>query len=191
VMQATRLPTRGQPKATCGLPLTRVMLPLLAISLSATLLLAALQWTPASYRGLTLGRAHRADVARVLGPPSSVTRTARGEELKYSAHGEHNGDLTIRLDRSGAVVEIEEELSPNLPRTTLYREFGKNPVTANFSQAACAEYALYRDPRGQIELTMYPERGIVLWPNRQGYDFAAIYYMAHAPGVPRPACAPH
>jgi hypothetical protein len=151
---------------------------------------AATSWTPAIYHGLALGRAHRAEVVRALGEPSSTSRGPLGEELHYTARGEHKGDLTLRLDRSGTVYDIEEEFPRNIPRTILYREFGKNAVTAHFSQAACASNALYRDPRGQIELTMYPERGIVLWPNQEGYDFATVHYMAREPGVPRPACAP-
>ena len=71
----------------------------------------------------------------------------------------------------------------------MYKELGQDALTAHFSQARCAAAALYRDPAGAIELTLYPARGIVLWPDQFGYDFAAILYVARPPGASRaPAC---
>jgi hypothetical protein len=158
---------------------------LLAISLFA----APLPWTPANFRGLPIGRAHREEAVRSLGNPDADTRTASGEELAYKARGDHKGDLTVRLDRSGIVTEIDELFPIAIPRTQMYKEFGKDAQTAHFSWAKCAANALYRDPRGPLELTLYPSRGIVLWPDSSGYDFAAIHYLAHPPGLARPpAC---
>jgi len=161
-----------------------------AILLFATSLLAAtLPWTPANFRGLNLGRAQRSEVVRLLGSPDAASRTREGEELFYKGRGSHNGDLTARLNRSGVVTEIQESLPIAIPRTTLYKEFGQDALTAHFSRAKCAVNALYRDPRGNIELTLYPSRGIVLWPDQYGYDFAAILYVSQQPGLARaPAC---
>jgi hypothetical protein len=164
---------------------------LTVLLLSASLFAAPLQWTAASYRGLIMGRAHRQDVVRTLGTPDASRHTAKGEELSYKTRGEHKGDLTVRLDRSGVAVEVEEDFPVAIPRTSMYKEFGKDAVTAQYSIAKCAGGALYRDPRGNIELTLYPARGIVLWPDQFGYDFAAIHYFARQPGVAaRPACVP-
>ena len=115
--------------------------------------------------------------------PDADSRTRNGEELLYKARGAHKGDLTVRLDRSGTITEIQESFPVAIPRTKIYQEFGKDALTAHFSLAKCAGNALYRDPRGAIELTLYPSRGIVLWPDQYGYDFAAIHYLAHSPGL--------
>ena len=150
---------------------------------------APIRWTAATYQKLTLGRARRADVVRALGEPQSATKTKDGETLFYRTRGEHKGDLTVKLSRTGVVEEISEAFPVALSRTALYRELGKDAVTAHFSFAACAGNAIYRDPRGPLELTLFPRLGIVLWPDQYGYDFAAMRYSARQPGLERaPAC---
>lgn len=158
--------------------------------LASSLFAAPPRWTPASFRGLTLGSAQRAEALRRLGPPDADTRTRGGEELIYKARGDHKGDLAVRLDRSGVVFEIKESFPVAIPRSRIYKELGQDALTAHFSLARCAAGALYRDPSGAIELTLYPARGIVLWPDQFGYDFAALLYVAHPPGASRaPPCA--
>ena len=183
----------------------RIAALLLLLAASVFLLVASLfaapplGWTPASYRGLTLGSARRADVMRVLGPPDAQSRKRDSqapnsqvdEELIYKGRGDHNGDLAVRLDRSGIIVEIQESFPVAIPRTRIYKELGRDAMTAHYSRDRCD--ALHRDPNGPIELTLYPARGIYLWLDQYGYDFAAVYYTAHPPGVSRPRCAfaPH
>jgi hypothetical protein len=157
--------------------------------LTSSIFAATPSWTPANFRGLTMGRSHREDAVRAFGNPDATTRTSDGEDLTYKARGDHKGDLTIRLDRSGVVVEIQEALPVAIPRTQIYKEYGNDALTAHLSWAKCAADALYRDPQGPLELTLYPGRGIALWPDRSGYDFAAIHYVARQPGLARkPAC---
>jgi hypothetical protein len=165
-------------------------LPFAILLLTASLWAAAPPWTPANFRGLPLGRARRNDAVRTLGAPDADSRTRNGEELLYKTRGGHKGDLTVRLDRSGIVTEIQELFPIAIPRTKIYQEFGQNALTAHYSRAKCAADALYRDPRGAIELTLYPARGILFWPDQYGYDFAAIFYVARPPGLAQmPACA--
>ena len=170
---------------------------LLGVALPTLLRADPLGWNPAVFRGIAVGRAHRFDAVRLLGPPDSDRRSRSGEQLLYKGRGDHKGDLTVRLDRSGVIVEIQESFPVAIPRTRIYKELGADARTAHFSQARCATHvandaavdALYRDPRGGLELTLYPERGIVLWPDQFGYDFAAILYLARPPGASRPpAC---
>jgi hypothetical protein len=178
------------------------------ILLAASLFAAPLRWTPANFRGLTLGNARRADVVRVLGPPDMQSRkrdsqtpnSQVGEELIYKGRGDHKGDLILRLDRAGVIVEIQESFPVAIPRTRIYKELGRDAVTAHYSRDRCGvpgkpavgllgSDTLYHDPNGAIELTLYPARGIYLWPDQYGYDFAAMYYAARPPGVSRPRCA--
>jgi len=157
--------------------------------LTTSLFAAPPSWTAASFRGLVVGRVHREDVVRTLGAPDAGTRNPGGEELIYKARGDHKGDLSVRLNSAGIVVEIQEAFPVAIPRSQIYKELGKDALTAHFSNAKCAGDALYRDPNGAIELTLYPTRGIALWPDQHGYDFAAILYTAQRPGLTRaPAC---
>jgi hypothetical protein len=157
--------------------------------LAANLFAASPPWTPGNFGGLTVGRAHRADVLRALGKPDLATPNPNGEDLSYKARGGHRGDLTVRLDRVGLITEIQESFPVAIPRTQIYKELGNNALTAHFSWAKCAGNELYRDPRGAVELTLYPALGIALWPDQVGYDFAALRYLARQPGLAHPpAC---
>lgn len=163
--------------------LNRVQCFAFVLLLTAIAWAAPVRWTPANFRGLILGSSHRAQAISVLGAPDASQRTASGEELTYHARGDHKGDLTLHLDRAGVIIEIEEALPVAIPRTEIYKELGKSAVTEHFSVAKCAAGALYRDPRGGIELTLFPARGIALWPDQYGYDFAALHYFARQPGL--------
>jgi hypothetical protein len=163
---------------------------LFTVSLCAAPHPRPLRWSPAHFRGLALGRAQRAEAIHVLGPPDAVTRGHSGEELIYKGRGDHKGELFVRLDRRGIVFEIQESFPVAIPRSRIYKELGQDAQSAHYSQARCAGNILYRDPGGPLELTLYPERGIVVWPDQYGYDFAAILYRAQPPGASRPpACA--
>jgi hypothetical protein len=157
--------------------------------LAASLFAAPPPWTSGGFGGLTVGRAHRADALRALGKPDLATPSPSGEDLLYKTRGGHHGDITVRLDHGGLVTEIQESFPVAIPRTQIYKELGNNAMTAHFSWAKCAGNALYRDPRGAVELTLYPALGIALWPDQVGYDFAALRYLARQPGLAHPpAC---
>ena len=148
-------------------------------------------WIPANFRGLTMGHAHRDDVLRTMGAPTESKKSAGGEELIYTGRGDHMGNLTFHLDITATLIEVEEMLPRAIPRTVLYKEFGAQPLTAHYSSATCASGALYRDAHGNLELTLYPGRGIYLWPDQYGYDFAAIHWSLRRPGLPHPPpCVP-
>jgi hypothetical protein len=168
----------------------RMTTALMALLLASSLLLWAAMppWQPAYYHGLLVGRATRAEVLRALGAADSESTTGKAAELHYHGRGEHKGELIVRLGRNGRLSDVEEDFPVAIPRTIIYKELGKDAMTSHFSEAACAGRTLYRDPRGPIELTLYPALGIMLWPDQYGYDFAAIHYLPQPPGAPRPAC---
>jgi hypothetical protein len=158
---------------------------LLAVSAIA----APIPWKPANFHGLIVGSSRRADVLRIFGAPNATQHTPGTEELSYLARGDHKGDLTFRLDHSGTITQIEEAFPIAIPRTRIYNELGKDALTEHYYSAKCAGDALYRDPRGSIELTLFPARGLALWPDQNGYDFAALQYLPRRPGLARaPAC---
>jgi hypothetical protein len=153
--------------------------------LAAALNAAPLRWTPAGFRGLVMGLSRQADVIRLLGPPDRTSRTPAAASMRYRGRGDHGGDLTIRIEgRSRTVTEIQESFAVAIPRSRIYKELGRDAVSAHYSKNKCGDF--YRDPQGPIELTLYPALGIYLWPDQYGYDFAAIYYAARPPGAARP-----
>jgi hypothetical protein len=170
---------------------TKLRLLAVILLLAAGLLSQPLRWSPAHFRGLVVGSSHVNDVKRRLGPPDWTFYTPAITTMHYKGRGDHKGDLTVSVDnRSEVIREIQESFPVAIPRTEIYKELGRDALTAHYSRAKCAGGALYRDPAGALELTLYPERGIVLWPDQFGYDFAAIHYLARQPGTARtPACS--
>ena len=59
--------------------------------LTAALFAAPLHWTPASFRGLTLGSAHRAEAIRLLGPPDAATQHQRRRRADLQGAGRPQG----------------------------------------------------------------------------------------------------
>ena len=125
-------------------------------SIAAILLLAASlfgsppPWTAGSFRGLTAGRARRADALRVLGAPTSPAPTPAGEDLLYKARGSHHGDLTVRLDRSGLITEIQESFPVAIPRTqALQRAWRQRADGSLFPGKMRRQRALSRSPRSR------------------------------------------
>ena len=142
-----------------------------------------LHWSPASYHGLILGSSKLEDVVRVLGNPSGWIQHGGIKSIDYRGRGEHGGDRIVLLKYSGVIIEIQESFPVAIPRSRIYKELGREAMTAHFSKDKCGD--LYRDPAGGIELTFYPARGIYLWPDQYGYDFAAIHYAAKPPWTDR------
>ena len=182
--------TRADMRRGCSFAVrTPIQFLAVILLLAASAIAATIPWKAANFHGLIVGSSHRADVLRTFGAPSTTQHTPGGEELSYPSRGDHKGDLTFRLDRSGTVTQIEEAFPVAIPRTRIYNELGKDALTEHYYSAKCAGDALYRDPRGSIELTLFPARGIALWPDQNGYDFAALQYLAQRPGFARaPAC---
>lgn len=150
----------------------------------------AIPWQAASFHGLKLGHATRAEVLRAFGAPNAERETTfsgaggPAHELVYERRGDHQGRLLVRLNRVGLVEEIVEQLPVALPRTIVYRELGNDAQTAHYSFVS-HDRTLRRDARGPLELTLYPTQGIALWPESLGYDFASILYLDRAPGMVR------
>ena len=129
-----------------------------------------------------MGQAGRTAFIKALGRPDEERRSAEAgaaREMIYHGRGEHKGELAVQLDGRGVVIEVKELLTVAMPRTALYHELGQEATTAHYSFTKCD--GLKRDASGPLELTLYPRQGVALWPERRGYDFAAILYLARAP----------
>jgi hypothetical protein len=152
-------------------------------------------WRPGQFGELTAGKSTRKDVVRLLGA-GQPKRGARLETYAYPHRGDFSGDLFVEVNRLSGIVEtITVQFPTNLTRTQAYKKYGRDYNEVNYSIGDCSHEGLnppaYRDPKGPVELIEYPSKGLVLWPNREGFDFAAALYLAKPLPKSRPNCGKH
>ena len=150
-------------------------------------------WTPGEFSGLVAGKSTRKDVIRVLGA-NEPKKQKRLETYTYPGKGDFSSTLIIEVDRATGVVEtITEQFSPNVTRTQAHKKYGNDYREVQYSIADCPHEGVnplaYRDPKGPVELIEYRQSGLILWPNREGFDIAAAVYLAKPLPGKRPVCA--
>lgn len=174
---------------------------LIIVSLLAVLLLAGMElsaqqrraWKPGEFQGLVAGKSTRKDVTRVLGV-TTPKRSAHLEIYSYPGKGDFGASVTVEVNRATGVVEtITERFSPNITRTQARKKFGESYNEGQYSIADCPHEGVnspvYRDSNGPIGLIEYPQQGLVLWPNEEGFDIAAALYLAKPLPGRKPVCA--
>lgn len=130
---------------------------------------------------------------RVLGA-NEPKKQKRLETYTYPGKGDFSSTLIIEVDRATGVVEtITEQFSPNVTRTQAHKKYGNDYREVQYSIADCPHEGVnplaYRDPKGPVELIEYRQSGLILWPNREGFDIAAAVYLAKPLPGKRPVCA--
>lgn len=150
-------------------------------------------WKPGEFSGLVAGKSTRKDVIRVLGA-SEPKKEKRLETYTYPGKGDFSSTLVIEVNRATGVVEtMTEQFSPNITRTQAHKKYGNDYREVQYSLVDCPHEGVnplaYRDPKGPVELTEYPQQGLILWPNREGFDIAAAVYMARPFPGKKPVCA--
>ncbi len=150
-------------------------------------------WTPGEWQGIVAGKSTRKDVVRVLGA-NTAKATPHLETYSYPGKGDFGASVIVEVNRgTGVVKTITERFSPNITRTQARKKFGERYNEVQYSIADCPHEGinalLYRDPKGPIGLIEYPQQGLVLWPNGQGFDIAAALYLAKPLPVNKPICA--
>lgn len=168
---------------------------LLGLLLLASAGLAAQQgstWKPGDFKGLIAGKSTRKDVARVLGV-ATPKRTAHLEIYDYPGKGDFGSRVIVEVNQAtGLVGTITERFAPNITRTQARKKYGERYNEVQYSIADCPQEGVnapaYRDPKGPIGLIEYPQQGLVLWPNEEGFDIAAALYLAKPMPGKKPAC---
>lgn len=150
-------------------------------------------WKPGEFSGLVAGKSSRKDVIRVLGA-NDPKKEKRLETYSYRGKGDFSSTLIIQVNRATGVVEtITEQFSPNITRTQAHKKYGNDYREVQYSMLDCPHEGVnplaYRDPKGPVELIEYPQKGLILWPNREGFDIAAAVYLAKPLPRKRPVCA--
>ncbi len=169
------------------LPLSRFAVVLFVL----TSLSFAQSWTPGRYGELVTGKSKTRDVLRILGP----AKPKIGKRLvtyTYPGKGDFGGELTVEISRATGIVQtLTSRPEQNVTRTEAYRKFGNDYNEVTYSVAKCGEGTnppVYRDKKGIVELLEFPKQGVILWPNRYGFDIAAIVYTAKPLPVTKPRC---
>lgn len=121
-------------------------------------------------------------------------RTAHLETYTYPGKGDFGSNIVVEVNRAAGVVEtITERFSPNITRTQARKKFGERYNEVQYSIADCPHEGVnapvYRDPKGPIGLIEYPQAGLLLWPNKEGFDIAAVLYLAKPLPGKKTACA--
>jgi len=148
------------------------------VRIAAILLLAALlsvpslhaqkkpapAWTPATYRGLTVGSSSKEDVLRVLGRPSSISKDSdSGEPLwYYQVSDPFPGSLEAYIKGGTTLGGFTLTPSRQVTRAETVKMFGPN-----------YRYSRRPTPSAYVEMLAYPDRGIaiILSPvNNQAVD---------------------
>lgn len=150
-------------------------------------------WKAGEFKGLVAGKATRKDVVRVLGASTPKT-TPHLEVYSYPGKGDFGSNVTVEVSRAtGRVETITERFAPNITRTQARKKYGEKYNEVQYSVAECPHEGLnalaYRDSNGPIGLIEYPQQGLVLWPNQEGFDIAAALYLAKPLPGKKPVCA--
>jgi hypothetical protein len=149
-------------------------------------------WKPGEFQGLVAGKSTWKDVIRVLGEITPKT-SAHLETFNYPRRGDFGANVIVEVNRATGVVEtITLRFSPNITRTQARKKYGEHYNEVQYSIADCPHEGVngpvYRDPKGGIGLIEYPQQGLVLWPNEEGFDIAAALYLPKPLPGKKPMC---
>ena len=110
-------------------------------------------WTPATYRGLTVGSSSEGDVLRVLDVPSSISKDSdTGEPLwTYKVSDPFPGSLEAYIKGGKTLGGFTLTPSRLVTRAEIIKKFGPN---YRYSKRAIAS--------GPLEMQSYPDRGIAI-----------------------------
>ncbi len=149
-------------------------------------------WRAGQFGEVVTGKSTRKDVVRLLGR-TEPKRVGRLEQYTYSGKGDFSADVVVEVNAATGVVEaVTEQFTTNITRTQAYRKYGRDYNEIRYSIANCPHESVnplvFRDPQGPIEMIEYPGKGLVLWPNRDGFDIAAAVFLAKPLPKSKPKC---
>ncbi|HEU5401412.1 MAG TPA: hypothetical protein VFU86_08650 [Terriglobales bacterium] len=150
-------------------------------------------WKAGDFRGLVAGKSTRKDVVRVLGT-ATPKQTAHLEIFDYPGKGDFGSRVIVEVNRAtGLVATVTERFAPNITRTQARKKYGERYNEVQYSVSDCPQEGVnapaYRDPKGPIGLIEYPQQGLVLWPNEEGFDIAAALYLPKPMPGKKPVCS--
>jgi|WetSurMetagenome_2_1015567.scaffolds.fasta_scaffold22833_2 hypothetical protein len=126
---------------------------------------ASAGFKPASFRGIQIGKAHKADVLRAFGKPD---HEGMGEDdslyLTYFRLGEPEGKVEFTLNPKTGLVTGAGISPKHMWMPDLHRMLGEDYVITRWSSAPCMDLGgfapIFLDPQGDVELLEYRHLGI-------------------------------
>jgi hypothetical protein len=148
-------------------------------------------WTPAVYRGLTVGVSTNADAFRVLGNPrfSGKEPDTGLPIMTYAVSEPVRGELTVYLKRD--VIDGMTLIPENrLTKKEAVKLFGSDYLQVSYASDDCLTEAgsapIYESPDGHIEHLEYRARGRVLILHDD--VVVAVAFVHKAFGPPHSRC---
>ena len=132
-------------------------------------------WTPATYRGLTVGSSSKDDVFRVLGRPSTISNDSDSGELwNYQVSDPFPGLLEAYIKDGTTLGGFTLSLSRLVTRSAIIKMFGPN---YRYSKRSIAS--------GPLEMLAYPDRGIAIILQFENNEAADLIIYSVKPVNPR------
>lgn len=153
------------------------------------------EWQAATYKGLTMGKATRADMLRVFGEPEQSEpfdggKPNAGVLYFYKAGGEMAGDIVVAVDKRTDVVLNVEHRQEGLSKEQVIKQFGNDYIVTKYSFDECLgnfdSAPLYESPSGSVEFIEYRERSIAV--SVEGIEVNDIRYVGEPIGAPSSKC---
>lgn len=157
------------------------------------------RWSPATFRGLTMGKSRRADMLRVLGKPkwSRITPGEKGEEPdsevwnNYELAGEVPGQVNVVVDERSGVIKTIILYPKKISKQQAIAHFGRDYIITTYDFDPCEEdedsEPIYESPKGPLEFVEYRSKGIAISIG-YGDSVTKISYVAGPIGSTQPRC---
>jgi hypothetical protein len=170
---------------------TRQQTELLKVRIAAILLMATLLsglapslhaqkkpapvWTPATYRGLTVGSSSKEDVLRVLGKPSSISKDSDSAEplWYYQVSDPFPGSLEAYIKGGTTLGGFTLRPSRQVTRAEIIKMFGSN-----------YRYSKHLIASGPLEMLAYPDQGIAIFSQYGNHEVIDLIIYSVKPVNP-------
>jgi hypothetical protein len=132
------------------------------------------RWSPATFRGLTIGKSQRADMLRVLGKPkwSRITPGEKGEEpdsevwKNYEQAGEVPGQVNVVVDERSGVIKTIILYPKEISKEQAIAHFGRDYIITRYDFDPCEEdeesEPIHESPNGRLDFVEYRSKGIAI-----------------------------
>lgn len=153
-------------------------------------------WRAATYRGLTMGSSHVAEMLRLFGPPKKTEtfdEASKNPEVWYHYEGQSDfpGTLRVIVDEASYTVRAVDLLPTDLKQEEAIKYYGPDYIVTRYDFDSCLgneEAApLFESPKGNVVFVEYRQRGIAIAVNGQG-NVNDIRYVSEPIGAESSKC---
>jgi len=154
--------------------------------------LAIAQDKPAHYKGLTLGTATEADLAKALGKAAFVQEATDEGPVKIHVYKADGREIWAIVRPPGKVTAITI-IPAKYSKSDAEKEFGTAFQTVKYAIDKCSKSesnAIYESPTGTITILKYPALGVYVKLTKSSDQVEAITYTSGPYGHAKSTCPP-